>query len=175
MGIDNTIVALLKAKDEKGLRLLYDHYSDVLYGICFQILKDRAAAEDALQESFIKIWKNSHSYDPKKAKLFTWMLRITRNTSIDLYRKINKTKPLEVQIGTNAVAIKDHGFDSDHLDVQKHMDQLAHKNRDVLEAVFFFGMTQREVGEFLNIPLGTVKSRLRIGLKELGNIYQVKQ
>ena len=92
MGIDTRIVGLLKAKDEKALSLLYDNYSEVLYGVCFQILKDSSAAEDALQESFIKIWKNSHTYDQKKAKLFTWILRITRNTAIDLYRKTNKTR-----------------------------------------------------------------------------------
>jgi len=175
MGIDTTIVGLLKAKDEKALSLLYDNYSEVLYGVCFQILKDTSAAEDALQESFIKIWKNSHTYDQKKAKLFTWILRITRNTAIDLYRKTNKTKPLEVQIGISTVNIKDPGFESDHLDVQNHMDRLAQKNKAVLEAIFFFGMTQREVADYLDIPLGTVKSRLRIGLKELGNIYQFKQ
>ena len=89
--------------------------------------------------------------------------------------KTNKTKPLEVQIGINTLNIRDQGFDSDHLDVQNHMDQLALKNKAVLEAIFFFGMTQREVAEFLNIPLGTVKSRLRIGLKELGTIYHFKQ
>ncbi|MDB4767389.1 sigma-70 family RNA polymerase sigma factor [Flavobacteriaceae bacterium] len=175
MGIDTTIVGLLKAKDEKALSLLYDNYSEVLYGVCFQILKDTSAAEDALQESFIKIWKNSHTYDQKKAKLFTWILRITRNTAIDLYRKTNKTKPLEVQIGISTVNIKDQGFESDHLDIQNHMDRLAQKNKAVLEAIFFFGMTQREVADYLGIPLGTVKSRLRIGLKELGNVYQFKQ
>ena len=69
MGIDTRIVGLLKAKDEKALSLLYDNYSEVLYGVCFQILKDSSAAEDALQESFIKIWKNSHTYDQKKSEI----------------------------------------------------------------------------------------------------------
>lgn len=174
-GIDLYIVSLLKKKDEKALSLLYDYYSEVLYGISFQILKDKAAAEDALQESFVKIWKYRSRYDPKKAKLFTWVLKITRNTAIDHYRKIQKTKPKEIQIETTHVPCIEPGFNTDHIDVLTHMNQLVFKNKAVVEAVFFYGMTQREVSDFLNIPLGTVKSRLRIGLKELGAIYQVNK
>jgi len=174
-GIASKITTLLEQRDEQAMRLLYEHYSEVLYGISFQVLKNDAAAEDALQESFVKIWKYSHQYDAKKAKLFTWMLRIVRNTAIDHFRKIQKTKPKEVQIDNESVGIKDNSFNADHIDVKDKMELLAIKNKEVLEALFFLGMTQREVSEYLNIPLGTVKSRLRIGLRDLGEIYQVNK
>ncbi len=174
-GIESLIVSLLKVKDEKAMSLLYEHYSEVLYGVSFQIIKNDAAAEDALQESFVKIWKHSAQYDTSKAKLFTWMLKITRNTAIDHYRKIQKKRPKEIQIDSESVHIKDVSYNTDHIDVEEKMGLLATKNKEVLEALFFYGMTQREVSDFLNIPLGTVKSRLRIGLKTLAEVYQVKK
>ncbi len=174
-GIASEIIPLLQAHDERAMDLLYKHYSEVLYGLSFQILKNDGAAEDALQESFVKIWTYSQQYDPQKARLFTWMLRIVRNTAIDHYRKIQKTKPKEIQINKETVHIKDSSYNADHMDVAEKMEELADKNKEVLDAIFFMGMTQREASEHLKIPLGTVKSRLRIGLKLLGAVYQVNQ
>ncbi len=174
-GIASEIIPLLQDHDQKAMDLIYRNYSEVLYGISFQILKNEGAAEDALQESFVKIWTYSKRYDPKKASLFTWMLRIVRNTAIDHYRKAQKTKPREIQINEESVSIKDNSYNADHMDVGEKMEELAHKNKEVLDAIFFLGMTQREASDYLNIPLGTVKSRLRIGLKLLGAVYQVKK
>lgn len=170
--LEKHIVALLAERDDKALSLLYDHYGETLYGVACKIVRDEALAQDVLQESFIKIWKNADSYDASKAKLFTWLLRITRNTAIDKLRSANKKADKEIQIDISDVHTI--GVDSmrpEHLDVQENLEKIEPKYGTVLEALFFQGMTQQEASEALNIPLGTVKSRLKIGLRELRKIY----
>mgnify|MGYP001766483760 CR=1 FL=1 len=80
------LIPLLLKKDDRSFTLLYDNYSKSLYGVIFTLIKDREEAEDVLQEVFIKIWKNIDSYNESKGRLYTWMLNIARNTSIDKLR-----------------------------------------------------------------------------------------
>jgi len=170
--LEKEITDLLLKGDQKALNLLYENYSNALYGVVFKITKDDALAQDALQESFIKIWKNSKKYDPKKAKLFTWLYRIARNTAIDKLRSFNNRNGKEVQIeNSNVYKIATAELNQDVIDLKKHVATLDQKYQIVLEALFFEGMTQQEASEELNIPLGTIKSRLKIGLRELKKVY----
>lgn len=172
--IEKDIIQLLKKGDKKALSLLYDNYSDSLYGVAFKITKDEALAKDALQESFVKIWKNSHKYDPEKAKLFTWLYRITRNTAIDKLRSFNNRNSREVQIdNSNVYTLQTNSLNQDVIDLKQHVDKLEGKYKTVLNALFFEGMTQQEASDELNIPLGTIKSRLKIALRELRKVYSV--
>lgn len=170
--IEKHIVSLLAEKDDKAISLLYDHYGDTLYGVAYKVVKDEDLAQDILQESFIKIWKKADSYDASKAKLFTWLFRITRNTAIDKLRSINNKMDKEVQIDVSDVYnLGVNGINPDFLDVQENLEKIEPKYRIVLEALFFLGMTQQEASDELDIPLGTIKSRLKIGLRELSKIY----
>lgn len=170
--IERHIVSLLAEKDDKAISLLYENYGDTLYGVAYKVVKDEDLAQDVLQESFIKIWKKADSYDASKAKLFTWLFRITRNTAIDKLRSLSNKADKEVQIDvSNVYKVGVEGISPEHLDIQENLDKLEDKYRVVLEALFFEGMTQQEASEELDIPLGTIKSRLKIGLRELGKIY----
>lgn len=170
--IERHIVSLLAEKDDKAISLLYENYGDTLFGVAYKVVKDEDLAQDVLQESFIKIWKKADSYDASKAKLFTWLFRITRNTAIDKLRSLNNKADKEVQIDTsNVYKVGVKGIVPDHMDIQDNLDKIDPKYRIVLEALFFEGMTQQEASEELDIPLGTIKSRLKIGLRELGKIY----
>ena len=80
-------IAELKAKDKKAFENLYDKYSGALFNIILRIVNNQVIAEDVLQESFVKIWKNIDKYDEDKSTIFTWMLNISRNTAIDATRK----------------------------------------------------------------------------------------
>ncbi len=172
--IEKHIVTLLGEKDDKAISLLYEHYGDTLYGVAYKVVKDDDLAQDILQESFIKIWKKSDSYDASKAKLFTWLFRITRNTAIDKLRSINNKKDKEVQIDVSDVYnVGVDGIRPEVIDMQENMEKIEPKYQVVLEALFFEGMTQQEASDELGIPLGTIKSRLKIGLRELGKLYQV--
>lgn len=172
--IEKDIIQLLKNGDKKALSLLYNNYSDSLYGVALKITKDDALAKDALQESFIKIWKNSQKYNPEKAKLFTWLYRITRNTAIDKLRSFNNRNNREVQIdSSNVYTVPTNSLNQDVIDLKQHVDKLEEKYKIVLNALFFEGMTQQEASDELNIPLGTIKSRLKIALRELKKVYNV--
>lgn len=143
-----------------------------MLGVIQNIVKDEAIAEDVLQECFVKIWRHSSKYDNKKAKLFTWLYRIARNTAIDKLRSRKKKLSSEIQINdSNVYKLPSYKLNHDTMDLKKHMATLDKKYQIVLQALYFEGMTQQEASEELDIPLGTVKSRLKIGLRELKKIY----
>ncbi len=170
--LEKHIVELLQERNEKAISLLYENYGDTLFGVANKVVRNEELAQDVLQESFVKIWKKSDSYDPSKAKLFTWLFRITRNTAIDKLRSANTKTDKEIQIDVSDVYTL--GVDSirpELMDVRENLDKIENKYQVVLEALFFQGMTQQEASDELDIPLGTIKSRLKIGLRELKKIY----
>lgn len=170
--LENTIITLLKNNDKKAISLLYENYSGALLGVIKKVIKDDDTAQDVLQESFVKVWKKGKSYDPEKAKLFTWLYRIAYNSAIDKVRSLNNKMTKEVQIEeSNVYKLTTSSLNQDTLDIKKHMSSLDSKYQVVLNALFYEGMTQQEASDELEIPLGTIKSRLKIGLRELKKIY----
>ncbi len=170
--LEKHIVELLQDRNEKAISLLYDHYGDTLFGVANKVVRDEDLAQDVLQESFVKIWKKADTYDSSKAKLFTWLFRITRNTAIDKLRSTNTKTDREIQMDVSDVYnLGTESTKPELMDVKDNLHKLESKYQIVLEALFFEGMTQQEASEELNIPLGTIKSRLKIGLRELKKIY----
>jgi RNA polymerase sigma factor (sigma-70 family) len=170
--LEKEIVSLLENGDKKAIAILYENYSDALYGVIKKIIRDDDTAQDVLQESFVKIWRYSKKYDSSKAKLFTWLYRIAYNTAIDKVRSLKNKDDKEVQIDKSSVyKISSGELNQDVLDIQKHLNSIDEKYQIVINALFFEGMTQQEASEELDIPLGTIKSRLKIGLRELKKIY----
>ena len=170
--LEKHIVELLQERNEKAISLLYEHYGDTLLGVANKVVRNEELAQDVLQESFVKIWKKSDSYDVSKANLFTWLFRITRNTAIDKLRSVNTKSDKEIQIDVSDVY--NLGVNStrpEFMDVRENLDKIEPKYQIVLDALFFQGMTQQEASDELDIPLGTIKSRLKIGLRELRKIY----
>ncbi|WP_179333342.1 RNA polymerase sigma factor [Winogradskyella costae] len=169
---EQTIIDYLQKGDKRALNLLYENYSNSLYGVILKITINEEVAQDALQETFIKVWKNASKYDASKAKLFTWLFRIARNTAIDKLRSFNNRFHKEVQIETsNVYILPTTNFNQDVMDIKEHVGKLEEKYQIVLDALFFQGMTQQEASDELDIPLGTIKSRLKIGLRELKKVY----
>ncbi len=170
--LEKHIVELLQERNEKAISLLYEHYGDTLYGVAHKVVRNEELAQDVLQESFVKIWKKSDSYDSSKAKLFTWLFRITRNTAIDKLRSVNTKADKEIQIDVSDVySLGVNSTRPEFMDVKENLGKIESKYQIVLEALFFQGMTQQEASDELDIPLGTIKSRLKIGLRELKKIY----
>ncbi|MEM1319492.1 MAG: sigma-70 family RNA polymerase sigma factor [Bacteroidota bacterium] len=170
--VEKNIIQYLQKGDKQGIALIYDHYADTLYGVLLRMLKEESAARDVLQESLIKIWQKGQHYDPAKAKLFTWMLSICRNTAIDRLRVRQKKQSREIQIEDSTVYDKsENAIRPEHLDVADQVAKLEPKYQEVIRALFFKGMTQQEASEALDIPLGTVKTRLKIGLRELKKVF----
>ncbi|SDE87670.1 RNA polymerase sigma-70 factor, ECF subfamily [Pricia antarctica] len=170
--LEKQIVELLQERDEKAIALLYDHYGSTLLGVAYKVVRDEELAQDVLQESFVKIWKKSDSYDTSKAKLFTWLFRITRNTAIDKLRSVRTKSDKEIQIDVSDVYnLGVNSIRPEFMDVRENLGKIESKYQIVLDALFFQGMTQQEASDELDIPLGTIKSRLKIGLRELKKIY----
>ncbi|NND95160.1 MAG: sigma-70 family RNA polymerase sigma factor [Flavobacteriales bacterium] len=173
-GLEEKIIVLLKENPKKAIPLLYDNYSASIYGILLGILKDEDDAQEVLQQSFIKYWKKAANYDNKKSKLFTWLISIARNGAIDKLRQTGRKMQREIRMDLSDVYnVKGEGINPEVLDLRKHVQGLDTKYQEVLEALYFQGMTQQEASEALNIPLGTVKTRFRIAMRELREIFGV--
>ncbi|HVI49170.1 MAG TPA: sigma-70 family RNA polymerase sigma factor [Chitinophaga sp.] len=161
----------LQARDEKVFSYLYDHYSPALYGVALKIVTDEASAGDVLQEVFIKIWRNIDRYDATKGRLFTWMLNITRNTAIDSLRSKAHKLELKVQDVTSTSLMHEPQLavhlPVDHLGLTKVLDGLPKDQRAIIDFAYFKGCTQEEIAKVLDIPLGTVKTRMRNAIIQL--------
>ena len=158
----------MKARDQSALEYLYDHYSAALYGVIFRVVKKEAVAEEVLQDVFVRIWDRFSSYDPLKGKLFTWMLNIARNQAIDKTRSREISKEQKTGGIENVVSRIDN-----ETYVEQPIEGLG--VRDVLkEQLYFQGYTQSELAEEFNIPLGTVKTRLRLAMQQLRSSLRVK-
>lgn len=169
---EEELVKLLKSKDANAFSYLYDNYSAALYGVILRILKqDEGAAEDILQDVFMKIWSKIAMYDASKGTLFTWMINIARNSAIDTLRTVKK---VEVHsIDDNVATIdKQHqsGSREDFIGVKEVLTQLKAEHKIIIDMAYFGGYTQDEIAKSLNIPLGTVKTRTRAALTELRKI-----
>ena len=144
------------------MSLLYDHYSDSLYGLINRILGDDQLAEDALQKSFLKIWQNIDVFDATRASFFTWMSTIARNTALDQRRlKTYQTKQKTVSVDEVVYRPGVNTPEGASIDAARLLAHLDVNNRIVLEYAYLKGYTQQEISDALNIPLGTVKTRLR--------------
>ncbi len=168
MSIDQDIYGKICARNEAGLTLLYKYYSDSLYGIAYRILNKKAFAEDAIQQSFLKIWNNIDQYDPNKSTLFTWMVRIVKNTSIDIrrlksFQKEEKSETLDVHVHNT----KQSHIDTDSIDVTNMIEGLDEKYAFVLEYLYLRGYTQSELADEFDMPLGTIKTRVKKGIEIL--------
>ena len=169
---EQELVSALKERDNQAFAFLYDHYAGALYSIIRQIITDNSElAGDVLQEVFINIWRKIESYDQTKGRLFTWMLNIARNASIDTLRsksyqnaQKNQELPENVYKGASNQTPQQN---VDNIGLKKVIEKLKPEHRVLVELAYFKGFTHEEIAEMLTIPLGTVKTRIRNALLQL--------
>lgn len=170
------LVLLLQNQDAQAFNYLYDNYSAALYGIIYKMVEDKELSEDILQEAFIKIWNNFTNYDSLKGRLFTWMLNITRNLTIDTLRSKGYKKQSKIHNNENFVDnFTDNSFGAERFDalgIRKHLTHLKNDQKQIIDLAYFSGFTQDEIAKELSIPLGTVKTRMRTAIMELRKILQ---
>lgn len=161
----------LKAQETIAVQALYDMYSGALLGVISRIVLQSEVAEDLLQEAFIKIWNSADNYDSSKGRLFTWMMNVARNLAIDKirskdFRNANKNQNIENNVDF-IDSQKKITFNADTLGLRDMVTALKPEFNDVLDMVYFKGYTHVEAAEELNLPLGTVKTRIRMAIMEL--------
>lgn len=173
MKIDQEIYIKLKSRDESGLSLLYDNYVDALFGMAYRVLKNEAHAEDVIQKSFLKIWNNIGQYNSDKSTLFTWMARIVKNTAIDTsrlvsFKKENKSETFDI----NVHKVGSQEIDDSKIDALNMIDGLDEKYATILDYLYLRGYTQKELAEELDMPLGTIKTRVKKAIEILRDKYK---
>lgn len=168
---EEKLVKLLKSKDRRGFEILYDRYSGALYGVILKVVRIEEIAQDVLQDSFVKIWKKVQHYDASKGTLFTWILNIARNTAIDKTRSKaykQQISVLDIEKGASmAASNQENKSKIDFIGVDKEVAKLKPEYRQVIDYIYFKGYTHAEAAEALNLPLGTVKTRVRTAIQEL--------
>lgn len=170
------LIAALQERSDHAFSYLYDNYSAAIYGVIFKMVEDKELAEDLLQEAFVKIWNNFGTYNSSKGRLFTWMLNLTRNLTIDTFRSKGYKKQSKIQNDENSVnnfSDNSKGVEQfDSLGIRKHLTLLKNEQRQIIDLAYFSGLTQEEIAKHLAIPLGTVKTRMRTAIIELRKALQ---
>lgn len=173
---DASLMELLALKQEDALSDLYDRYGRLVYSVALNSVGDQATAEEIVQDVFVKVWEKAANYDATKAGVSTWLIRITRNRSIDELRKekvrLDKTSISWSKVPFSAGLIgpgpeeETELFWTQNL-VRYALDTLPPEQREVLALAYFKGYSHREIAELLGIPLGTVKTRVRLAMQKL--------
>lgn len=167
------LVTALRRKDDEAFGYLYDHYAGALYSVIRQIVGDVEVSNDVLQEAFVNIWRRIDQYDESKGRLFTWMLNVARNAAIDKtrskgFQQSSKVQPLMDSDGVYASVkpgVDDYGL-------KRVLAKLKDEQRLLIDLSYFQGYTHEQIAKALDIPLGTVKTRIRSALTQLRNYLQ---
>ena len=161
----------LAADDLCAFRAIYDRHAAASHGLAYRMLRERAAAEDVVQEAFIALWRCRHDYRPERGSLRGWLLTITRNRAIDAIRRAHHDTRTELVADRDQEAPERTDEQAllhlEAADICTALRTLPDPQRQAVELSYFAGLTQTEIAERLGIPLGTVKGRLRLALRKL--------
>lgn len=175
---DNEIMLRLMRQDQDALLLLYERFGSQVYSLTLRILRDSRLAEEATQDTFLKVWHKSVQWDAARGQVSSWLLTIARYTAIDRLRKEKRHAALDAE---DLETIPDQALSGSPVGDRRWMDgqllrqlltRLPAEQAQVIELAFYQGMTHSELAEYLGWPLGTVKTRLRLGLEKLRAMWQ---
>ena len=180
-GLDAEIALLrhVAQGDRRSFEELYDRFSGVLFSTAYRVLNNQEAAEDVLQDVFIQIWEKAPLYDPSRGKPMTWAITLTRNKAIDRLRSTQRRTRLQDAMQRESETAEQFddrsSFDSASTGdtnklVREAIQTLSKEQREAIELAFFSSLTQMEIAERLNEPLGTVKARIRRGMMRLRDL-----
>lgn len=174
--IINDLIYRIRQQDQTALSKLYEDYGGLVYGMALRVLQNATLAEEVTQDVFLKVWKQAHQWDSQKGKFSTWLLTITRYTAIDRVRKEERRTP-DISVNLDKMlnligeeGVIDAGWANSQL-MRGLLAQLSDVQRESIDLAFFKGMTHDEIASHLNIPLGTIKSRIRQGLINLKQLW----
>jgi RNA polymerase sigma-70 factor, ECF subfamily len=173
---EEELVLMLKQQSREAFNYLYKSYSAVLYGVICKVIRDEHTAQDVLQEVFVKIWNNVAQYDARKGRIYTWMINIARNAAIDKLRSRGEIMKAKIQTGEETVNILSGNMKSEQLTdaigLRKMVAGLKPEYEAVVDLAYFKGFTMDEISKQLEIPLGTVKTRMRSAISQLRQVFK---
>jgi len=168
---DVLLVRRVESGDSDALRALYDRYSGIVFGMTYRLLGDRQAAEECTQDVFVSVWRTARSYEPNRARVSTWLLTIARKRAIDATRR-RAARPVDPHEDVRSVDESPDTADvvstaDEASRVAAAMAELPDPQREALSLAYFDGLSHTEIAERLDIPVGTVKGRIRLALDRL--------
>jgi RNA polymerase sigma factor (sigma-70 family) len=167
-----SLAELLKQKDVTVIAQLYDIYGATLYGTALRIVISKEIAEQVIQDTFIKVWHNSTSYDASKGRIYTWLLNIARNTAIDATRTSHFMSSKNTNNIDNLTSFSNgECLNPDIIGLREMVKALDEKYTVLIDLIYFNQYTHIEAAEAMDLPLGTVKTRLRYALLELRKAF----
>jgi RNA polymerase sigma factor (sigma-70 family) len=167
---DEALVALVARAEEAALAELYDRFGRVAYGLALRIMRDPALAEDAVQESFLAVWRSAGRFVAERGKASTWILTLVHRRAVDIVRREQRRRadPLDAApVATSETTEEEAWLRLRRTRVQEALRQLPDKQREAIELAYYGGFTQSELADRLGEPLGTIKSRMFAGLARL--------
>ncbi len=174
------MLRLIQGGDQQAVAALYDRYSGPAYGLAFRITNDGTLAEDVVQDAFVSVWKQAARFDSERGQVKSWLMTIVHHKAIDAVRRRSKRNERAWPEGPGDVAAT---YGRPHEEASAAMDAEAVRSavkgvpddqRRTIEMAYFEGLTHVEIADRMQVPLGTVKSRLRIGLEKMRDALRVK-
>ncbi len=174
---DLWLLQRIRNGDQEAFQTLYRRYANAVYSMALRVTQNPELAEEVAQDVFMKIWHKHHLYDEKRGRFGTWLLSITRFAAIDRLRYENRRFQATAQEleGPTGQEIRSAQADHEMWERGQHLrmllEHLPPEQREIVEMAYFGGLTHRELAERLGLPLGTVKSRLRLALRKLRDMW----
>lgn len=182
---DEVLVARLRKQDSEALEILYDRHARPVFSLALKMLGDVTAAEEIVQEVFLKLWRNPDRYVAGRGRFLSWLLGVTHHRAVDEIRsrRLHAIRRAGGDAEQEALQVPDTDPDPADLAVvlvqqeslKRAMDSLPAEQREVIDLAYFRGMTHSEIAAELNEPLGTVKTRVRLGLQKLRAVLETER
>jgi RNA polymerase sigma-70 factor (ECF subfamily) len=177
---DELLIAAIQRKDVRALESFYDRHRVLAYSLALQLLGNTGDAEDVVQEAFLNVWRAAETYRPAMSSARSWLLRIVHHRAIDKLRaRQSRLQPFALQDDLELAGSSDVWREvSGNLtgeEVRRALQQLPAEQRETIELAYFTGYTHSQIAQAMDVPLGTVKGRLRIGLHKLKSLLLSSQ
>jgi RNA polymerase sigma-70 factor (ECF subfamily) len=174
---DEDLISLVEGGDAEAFAALYDRHNWAAYSLAYRMMGEKQAAEDLVQEAFLKTWRSAGSYRTERASVRTWILSIVHNRGIDQLRSLASRRRTQQKVEASAPksqpseAFAESWRNSQGEQVREALKTLPEEQLKILELAYFSGYTHVEIAEMLGLPLGTVKGRMRLGLKKMKDYF----
>ncbi|HEX5973858.1 MAG TPA: sigma-70 family RNA polymerase sigma factor [Rubrobacteraceae bacterium] len=174
---DEELISLAGQGEAQAFAVLYDRHSRAAYSLAYRMMGEKHAAEDLVQDGFLKVWRGAESYRVERGSVRTWILSIVHNRGIDQLRSTASRRRTQEKVEASApVSQPSEAFaetlrNSQREQVREALGTLPQEQLKILELAYFSGYTHVEIAELLSLPLGTVKGRMRLGLKKIRDYF----
>jgi RNA polymerase sigma-70 factor (ECF subfamily) len=175
---DEDLISLVEAADAEAFATLYDRHSRAAFSLAYRMMGERQASEDLAQDAFLKVWRSASSYRAERGSVRTWILSIVHNRGIDQIRSQASRRRTQEEIEASAPrsqpseAFAETWKNSQREQVREALGTLPPEQLKILELAYFSGYTHMEISDLLDLPLGTVKGRMRLGLKKIRDYFE---